>query len=149
MTDNTTPELTDQQIELAQAFNLAVRLFVNNMREEYRTATNMGKFGDGQIISKIANIAAEEIAEITDKYGYSQHQILGIIRGAVQGSLIEVENAVGDNEQEEMLDFCKNQILRDLFLSTKGDLKFPKSLYVDGHPDFDTPNLSPAELKYF
>jgi len=65
MADNTIPELTDQQIELAQAFNLA------------------------------------------------------------------------------------DQILRDLFLSTKGDLKFPKSLYVDGHPDFDTPNLSPAELKYF
>ncbi len=149
MNDNSTPELTDQQIELAKAFNQATKLFVNNLREEYRTKVNKDRFGPGQIISKISNLAAEEIDEITQSHGYKELEIVNLIKGALQGSSREIENAETEDDQQKMLDFCKNNILKSLFLSAYAKGIFPKSIFIEDHPDFDRPKFTALELKYF
>jgi hypothetical protein len=148
MADNTTLQLTDQQIELAKAFNDAADKFVELMRVEYETGELRERHDEGQSLSKIGTAATTHIQDILQANGISHLHAEQIIRGGPQTRMYDVENAETEVEQAEMLTYCRDSILSGLFLDAFSNKQFPKEIFTQKHPDFYVPDLPESVKRY-
>jgi len=151
MADNTTPELTEQQIELGKVFYRAARYFEAALHLEFEDDKRRISYDMGQVFSSIVTDVVGVIAVDVANLGMQPITLSKAIKDGAH-SYVELAAAAGNSNLIQEQDFvsqkCVDGILFHLFNDAIKYNLMPKDILEKGHPEFNNPDL-PVALRRF
>ena len=148
MADNNTLALTDQQIELCDAFSRATNRFVSFISLEAEMRQHEGKDSFGQFSSEAAGQAVyAEGALIDEDFVYSNStRYVGAVKEGAQFITDSIFQAPAGNVSEDVQVKLRNNVLIKLLSAAVALEYLPREILAEGYSPSDIPDKLALKL---
>lgn len=143
MNDNTTPELTDQQIALGSAFNAAAKSFLYLLEVQRSKKPSYEGWEIDTANSFIAREALVFVDLIDPEMGPNDdnHAYLNVMKASALDLVHDYFKASSSEELEDLKENIEQNINFDLFAKAVQVEDLPSKILRTGHPEFSVPKL--------